>query len=562
HYPRIPRAYWRARFKMAKAMGLNTITTYVFWNVHEPTPGVYDFSGNNDVAEYIREAQEEGLYVILRPGPYVCAEWEFGGYPAWLLKDSGMVIRSTDPAFLATSQKWLNRLGRELVPLLAANGGPILAVQVENEYGDFGSDHAYMQAMYKQFVDAGFGKALLYTGDPVASIPNGSLPGVFAAVNFGPGHARKAIARLHLIRPTSPTMVGEYWDGWFDHWGNGHSVTDAKQQAEEVEWMLKQGYSISIYMFNGGTSFGWMNGANSKKDHDFRPDVTSYDYDAALSESGRTTPKYFLFRDAIQRATGVVPPVVPTVSKAATIAVTPLSRSVSLWNNLPTPIRSTHPLTMEQIDQAYGYILYRTHLQEAVNGELHLEGVHDYARIYLDGKLVGTVDRRISDAATIPIDAQTSGARLDILVENMGRINFTVRMRTDRKGLLGDVTLAGQALRNWTIYPLPMEKPGGLHFAAKPCVGPCFYRAEFQLEHAADTFLDTRKLVKGEAWINGKMLGRFWNIGPQQTLYVPGSWLHAGKNEIVIFDLDAKPGRTIQGLDQPLLGEPILVKPQ
>jgi beta-galactosidase len=293
HYPRIPRAYWRDRFRMAKAMGLNSVTAYVFWNEHEQTPGVFDFTGQRDVAEFVREAQAEGLYVILRPGPYVCAEWEFGGYPAWLMKDKSTVVRSTDPKFMAPARRWLKRLGQELAPLQYGNGGPIIAVQVENEYGSFGNDHEYMRQVRQTLLDAGFTKALLYTADGADELPDGTLPDLPAVINFGPGGAKKEFPKLQKFRPQGPYMNGEYWAGWFDHWGDAHHTTNAQQQADELAWMLEQGFSVSIYMFHGGTSFGWMNGANW--DHNrYEPDVTSYDYDSPLDESGRTTLKYKL----------------------------------------------------------------------------------------------------------------------------------------------------------------------------------------------------------------------------------------------------------------------------
>lgn len=254
HYARIPREYWRSRLKMARAMGLNTITTYVFWNVHEAKPGVYDFSGNADIAEFLREAQQEGLYVILRPGPYACAEWEFGGYPAWLLKDPEMKVRSRDPKFLAAARSWLLRLGKEAAPLQIGNGGPIIAVQVENEYGSYGDDHEYMEDIHHILVDAGFTKSQLYTADGADELTRGSLPELPAVINFGTGEAKGEFAKLHKLRPEGPFMSGEYWAGWFDHWGSPHETRSPQQEADEIGWMLEQGYSVSMYMFHGGTS--------------------------------------------------------------------------------------------------------------------------------------------------------------------------------------------------------------------------------------------------------------------------------------------------------------------
>ncbi len=555
HYPRIPRAYWRTRLRMAKAMGLNTITTYVFWNEHEPQPGVYDFSGNNDVAEFIREAQEEGLYVILRPGPYVCAEWDFGGFPAWLLRDAkgdhSMVVRSSDPSFIAAATRWMERLGKELAPLQVGNGGPIILVQVENEYGTFGSDHSYMEQIRKMIVGAGFTSAQLYTADGPEQLPNGALPGIPAFVNFGPGDARKAFAALATFRPGQVWMSTEYWAGWFDHWGGEHAHTDAQQQAAELGWMLRQGASVSIYMFHGGTSFGWMNGANSNG-KDYEPDVTSYDYDAPLDESGRPTPKYFLFRNAISQATGAAPPPVPPISSPITIPAFSLKQSLSLWAALPVPIHGAVPVSMEDAGQAYGYILYRTTLRGPARGNLVLDQLHDYAKVYLDGTPVGTLDRRLGQN-TLPLRVSAQRARLDLLVENTGRVNFGPALRDARAGITHTVTFGDRPVTEWDIFPLPMRSPGKLSYSDSPCTGPCFYRATFQLGRQADTFLDTSAFTKGEVWLNGHALGRMWTIGPQKALYAPGPWLNAGTNEVIVFDLDGAPGRSLQGLDHPEL---------
>jgi beta-galactosidase len=557
HYVRVPRTEWRQTFRMAKAMGLNTITTYVFWNAHEATPGVYDFSGNNDIAEFLREAQQEGLYVILRPGPYVCAEWDLGGLPAWLLKDKSMPLRTNDPRYMQPVRKWLMRLGQELAPLQIANGGPIIAVQVENEYGSYGSDRGYIRAMRQVLIDAGFGKSLFYTADGLNGIPKDALPDMLAGLNFGPGDpsaggAKASMDKYKELRPTCPYIVSEYWDGWFDHWGEPWNYTAARQQADEIQYILSHGSSISIYMFQGGTSFGWMNGANSPQADSYQPDVTSYDYDAALSESGQPTPKYYLFRNAIARATGVEPPPVPKAPKLAAMPVATFSSSVSLWKTLPPPRHSEHLLSMEDIGQGYGYILYRTTLKDAISGTLDLGVMHQYAQVYVNGKLAGIADRRLKQH-TVAITSVNPGARLDILVENTGRINFGPRMLGERIGLLTDVTIAGATLTGWDIYALPMRAPQNLAFTVAPCTGPCFYRATLNVTKPLDTYLDTRELHKGQLWVNGRNLGRFWNVGPQGALFVPASWLKAGQNEIVIFDLQGAPGRKIAGLDHPVI---------
>jgi beta-galactosidase len=543
HYARIPRARWRQAMRMARAMGLNTVTTYAFWNLHEPEPGRFDFSGQSDLAEYLRIAQQEGLYVILRPGPYVCAEWEFGGYPAWLLKDRTTVVRSLDPKFMKPAADWFQHLGAVVKPFLLANGGPIIAVQVENEYGSFGKDHAYMEAIRQMVMDSGMGgtaehPTLLYTADGGVQQPDGSIPGLPAAVNFAPGTAASETKRLRTFRPDGPLWIGEYWAGWFDHWGENHATTDTNKQVAEYASLIKQGYSVNLYLLWGGTSFGWMNGANSNG-KDYQPDVTSYDYDAPLNERGEPQEKYFKLRDAITQVTGVQPPPVPPIDKAVTYPIEPARESASLWENLPQPILSPRLMTMEEVGQSYGYILYTTRLDASQSGTLVLDGLHDYARIYLDHALSGVLDRRLGQNS-LEIEPSSRSRELAILVENSGRINYNVVLRNESKGILNRVSLAGKELAGWSIYPLPMDHTDKLHYRRSPCTGPCFFRTSLTAGSTPqDTFLKTDSIQKGFAWINGTPLGRAWNIGPQATLLIPGSWLQHGQNRLVIFDLQA-----------------------
>lgn len=557
HYTRIPREYWRARMKMAKAMGLNTITTYVFWNAHEAEPGHYDFSGQNDVAEFIREAQQEGLYVILRPGPYVCSEWEFGGMPSWLLKDGDIKLRSTDPKFMQPAQRWLHRLGQELAPLQLNRGGNIIAVQVENEYGSFGHDPAYLTQIRKDLIDSGFNASMFFTSDS-AEQP-GSLPDLLKVINFGVGHAQEKFAKLHTWQSSGPYMAGEYWDGWFDHWGGPHHVADPAQVATETAWMLKQGYSLNFYMFHGGTSFGWMNGANWD-DNSYQPDVTSYDYDVPLDESGRPSPKYDALRKVIAEATGVTPPPVPAIPGTQAIPNIKLTESASLWDALPTPKASHELLAMESLGQAYGDILYRKQVTADAAGELRINDLHDYAQIYVNGKRVGILDRRLkSDRLNVKL---VKGDTLDLLVQNDGRINFGQMMLNERKGILGSVTLQGHALHDWQIYSLPFNDPNALHYTQATCQhAPCFYRGSFDApasgDASADTFLDTKSLGKGFVWLNGHPLGRTWSIGPQQTLYVPGVWLKPHDNQLIVLDLLVEGQPVLNTLNHPILGTTI-----
>jgi beta-galactosidase len=555
HYARIPREYWRDRLKKARAMGLNTISTYVFWNLHEPKPGVYDFTGSLDIAAFIRTAQEEGLYVILRPGPYVCAEWDLGGLPAWLLADPNMVLRSSDEKFLGPVERWFERLGKELAPLQLTRGGPIIAVQVENEYGSFGSDHTYMTRILSAIKAAGLGEALLYTADGGDQLAAGTWPDIDAVVNFGPGEAKTEFAKLQKFRPGSPVMSGEYWDGWFDHWGDHHHVTNADQQTQELHWILSQGYSINLYMFHGGTNFGFMNGANWEKVYE--PDVTSYDYDSPVSESGALTKKYSAFRDVIAKhRPGVKLPDPPAPLPIIEIPEFELTESAPLWSNLPTATKVDHSRGMESFGQSYGYILYRTRLTAPASGDLVIHELRSYAEVFVNGKLIGTLDRR-KKQDHLEIEA-AAVSTLDTLVEGTGRINFTTELRSERQGISGAVTLAGSVLTDWQVFPLPMSTDdlAELQFSKRTeAAAPSFYRGHFTLQATGDTFLDTRGWSKGAAWINGHALGRFWNLGPQQTLYVPAPWLKKGINEVVVFTQQVPRSRRLRGLKAPVLDE-------
>jgi len=560
HYARVPRAYWAARMKMIRAMGLNTLATYVFWNVHEPAPGVYDFAGNNDLVAFIKLAKSEGLHVLLRAGPYSCAEWEFGGFPAWLLADPKMqtALRSNDPAFMVPAERWLHRLAKEVASLQIENGGPIIATQIENEYGNFSNDHTYMNHLRDIFIAAGFNKSLLYTVDPSRGLAAGEIDGIFSGVNFGTGHAATALDTLAKQRPGQPLFATEYWPGWFDLWGHPHETRSIAPQLADLEIILSRGASLNLYMVHGGTSFGMMAGA-SQSTGNYRGNVTSYDYDAPIDEAGHPTPKFFAYRDLILKHTGEKALPVPEPAKVIAIPEFTLSPSAMLWDNLPAPIASEQLQTMEQLGQAYGYILYRKQLTEPLNAaSLVLEPVHDFAQVYLDGVLAGTLDRHYNQT-TISLTT-TKPAQLDILVENTGRLNSTKWMRHEWKGIQS-ATLAGRPLTGWEIYSLPMSKtPHATSSAdsrniARP--GPHIAAGSFHLDETGDTFLDVRSLGKGLLWINGRCLGRFWNIGPQYTLYLPAPWLKKGHNEVVAFDLfPASSPLKLAGLEQSILNGP------
>lgn len=552
HYPRVPREYWRHRMRMARAMGLNALSTYVFWNVHEPVPGAFDFSGRSDVAAYLRAAREEGLRVILRPGPYVCAEWDFGGLPAWLLADGAMRVRTSDERYIAHVRRWLKRLGEEIASSLC--DGTIVAVQFENEYGAHATDPRYLGVMREAYREAGLAELPMFTIDQPADLRAGAMDDLPAAVTFAARDARAGFEALRQVRPAEPPVCGEFWAGWFDHWGEARPSLDDDEQVRAFDWMMQQGASINFYMFHGGTNPGFWNGANSTGESPYSPDTTSYDYQAALDEAGRPRAKFHGFRRVIAARTGVQPPQVPEVPRIEPLAPFRLTEFAPLSQLFGDPVLSEEPLSMEAIGQFYGYALYRTQLSERHNGILSVEGVRDYAVVLLDGVVAGHLDRRLG-LTTIALPSFSGTAILDVLVENGGRINYGLDFADERKGIIGPAGANGEPLRGWQTYRLPMNDLTALRFSTHSHGPLGFYRGTFDVERPADTFLDVSALGKGTLWINGHHAGRFWRVGPQMSLYVPGVWLTPGRNEVVAFDLEApSDSPALRGLAEPLAG--------
>lgn len=555
HYPRIPKEYWRDRMRRARAMGINTLSTYVFWNIHERLPGQFDFEGQEDLAQFIRIAQEEDLYVILRPGPYVCAEWDFGGYPAWLQKEKNMTYRTKDPRFLKACERYINRLGQEVSGLTITNGGPILMVQVENEYGSYGNDKEYLSKLRDMIKNAGFDVPLI-TCDGAGQMENGSVEGVLPTVNGAVGE--DIIKTVNRFVPGGPYFVAEFYPAWFDVWGKKHSVRNYEKPARQLEWMLENGISVSMYMFHGGTNFEYTNGANTA--YGYAPQPTSYDYDAPLGEYGNATPKYYAFRKIIQQhlPKGETLPEVPEENAVITIPTIELKQTAPLSMAFTERIKSSAPLTMEDVNQDFGYIHYETTLNEPVkDGILLLKELRDYAVILVDGKQIGSLDRRHRQNK-LKITVNQVPARLEILVENTGRVNYGNDIQNNRKGITEKVLLNGKEISNWITSPLPLYRANISDFQwteQRENGKPAFFKGTFLLKKTGDTFLDTRGWGKGAAWINGHSLGRFWNIGPQQTLYVPAPWLKEGENEVVIFEMEDQGVRTTRGLEKPILDE-------
>ena len=570
HYPRVPREYWRDRLRQARAMGLNTIQTYVFWNLHEPEPGRFDFSGNLDIAAFIRIAQEEGLDVLVRPGPYICTELDFGGFPAWLLRTPGIRVRSLDPRFLRASADYMKRLGQELVPLQSTRGGPIVMIQVENEYGSFGNDHDYMAAVEQQIRAAGF-DVPLYTSDGPSRrmLEGGTLPGITPVINFaGPvEEVQEAVATLHEFRADVPRMVGEYWAGWFDQWGDPHHTTKVAQEADAVDWMLGQGISVNLYMFHGGTNFGWLPGANQNPNTPYRSDTTSYDYDAPLDEAGRPTKKYFALREVIRKhlPKGAKLPPVPESPPTIAIPRFTLSSAISLSDALPAlgaSVSAKYPRAMEDLGQNYGFVLYRTTLKDDAKGKLEVDEARDYAVVLGNDTIVGTLDRRFGEKE-LPITLKR-GDTLDLLIENMGRVNFSEKLVGEHKGITRSVSFGDKELTDWQMWSLPLSDLSRLVFqsAAARQQGPAFWQGSFELGKVGSTYLDMREWSKGHVWINGHHLGRYWRIGPQQAVYVPGAWLRKGRNEVVVFDTEAGGARSLLGVTDAIYEIPGGVSPE
>jgi beta-galactosidase len=557
HYPRIPREAWRDRMKMAKAMGLNTISTYVFWNLHEPQKGKFDFSGNNDIAQFVKDAQKEGLWVILRPSPYVCAEWEFGGYPYWLQNIKGLVVRSKEKQYLQEYKKYIDEVGKQLAPLQINHGGNILMVQIENEYGSYGSDKSYLQMNEKMFRDAGF-DGLLYTCDPPQDLNKGYLPGLLPAVNgLSDTTAIKEIIRKHH-NGKGPFMVAEWYPAWFDWWGANHHTVPPDAYAKQLNNILKAGISINMYMFHGGTTRDFMNGANDNGNTPYEPQVSSYDYDAPVNEAGNVTEKFKVFRSVIQKylPKGEVLPAIPQPKPSMEIDDIKFTAATSVSHILPKPVKHPTPLTFEALNQSYGFVLYRTILQGGKKGILRLDSLRDYAIIMINGKKSEVLDRRFRQDS-IEIVLPKGKDTLDILVENLGRINFGPKLLQNKKGITGSVWFNGKELKGWEMYDFPFDNIPAFHFGGNTTRKdePVLRKGSFNLTKVADTYLDMRQWGKGVVWVNGHSLGRYWHVGPQQTLYLPAEWLKKGENDIVVFELLKPEMNLLRAINHPILDE-------
>ena len=557
HPYRVPAEYWKDRLQMIRAMGMNSISIYMFWNVHEPQKGKYNFSGSADVARFVKLAQEVGLWVILRPSPYACAEWEFGGYPWWLLKEKDLKVRSKDPLFIDMYKKYIDQVAKQLVPLQVQNGGPILMVQIENEYGFYGNDKEYLALNRDIFRNAGF-TCDLFTCDPPYVIDNGHLPGVYAAVNGGM-KAKSIIETQDRINGKAPYFVSEWYPAWFDAWGKKHHTASAESMVAHLDTLFKKGISLNMYMAHGGSNFGFMNGANYDDDLPYQSQTQSYDYDAPINEAGNATPKFYRYRSMVEKyySAGTTIPAVPEPKKAMNIPTIALNEVATLDGNRPKAVSSEMPLTFEDLNQGYGYVLYESKLPVG-KGWLKIKDLRDYAVVMLDGKRLGVLNRSFK-RDSIWVETSKPNSTISIFVENLGRINFGTYLNENRKGITKEVTFAGNTVKGWKMYGYPFNRVDNLKFKAAKATekyeAPIVRRGTFTLTNVADTYLNLSAFGKGSVWVNGHHVGRYWNIGPQQTLYVPAPWLKKGKNSIVVFEMLKMTEDKLGAIDHPILDD-------
>ena len=601
HYPRIPRPYWEHRIQMCKALGMNAVCIYIFWNIHEQREGEFNFTGNIDVAEFCRIAQKNGLYVIVRPGPYVCAEWEMGGLPWWLLKKKDIRLRERDPYFMERVKIFEEKVGEQLKPLTIQNGGPIIMIQVENEYGSYGEDKPYvseirdmLRSIYSPTPGparggegsiypltqnegnkvttplppaggAGGGAVLLFQCDWSSNFEKNGLDDLTWTMNFGTGaNIDDQFRRLGELRPNAPKMCSEFWSGWFDKWGARHETRPAKDMVDGMDEMLSKGISFSLYMTHGGTSFGHWAGANSPG---FAPDVTSYDYDAPINEYGQATPKFWELRTMMQKYSDKKLPNVPKAPMSiVTVPKFELTEFAPLINGVDKTEKEGPLKTFEEMDMGWGTMIYTTVLPEIPVQSVLTADFHDYAQVSINNKLIGKIDR-VKNEKSLTLSPVKKGDKLSIIVEAMGRINFG-RAIKDFKGIVSDLTITAETddsettwkPRQWTKMTIPddyatAQKALSLKTLNANLKAPGYYRGYFNLKKVGDTFLNFETWGKGQVYVNGHAMGHIWSIGPQQTLYVPGCWLKKGKNEVIVLDVVGPKEAVVWGQAEPELNK-------
>ena len=561
HYFRIQPEDWYHSLYNLKALGFNTVETYVPWNMHEPKKGQFDFQGILDIEKFLQIAQDLGLYAIVRPSPFICAEWEFGGMPAWLLTED-MRIRSSDASYLQAVADYYDELLPRLVPRLLDKGGNILMMQVENEYGSYGEDKDYLRAIRQMMLDRGVDCPLFTSDGPWrATLRAGTLieEDLFVTGNFG-SKADYNFAQMQEFFDEHgkkwPLMCMEFWDGWFNRWKEPIIKRDPEELAQAVHEVLKQG-SINLYMFHGGTNFGFMNGCSARGVTDL-PQVTSYDYDALLDEQGNPTPKYFAVQKMMETYYPEHSQMKPLTKESFELRDIALSEKVSLFEtlaDLAQPVESLYPVKMEDLGQSYGYLLYRTEASwDADEEKIRVIDGRDRMQLFVDGKLMATQYQAEIGQDIFVAGEKRSTHRIDILMENMGRVNYGHKFLADtqRKGIRTGVCKDLHFLLNWQQYPLSFENTENIDFSKgwQP-EQPAFYAFDFEMKALKDTYLDLSGFGKGLAFVNGVNIGRFWNVGPTLSLYIPHSLLKEGHNRIIIFETEGEYEESINLVNQP-----------
>ena len=570
HYARIPREYWDHRVKMCKALGMNTICVYVFWNFHEPEEGVWDFSGNHDLAAFMEVCKKNGMWAIVRPGPYACAEWEMGGLPWWLLKNRDVELRTLDSKFFEPAVRFERKIAEVLAPYRLENGGNIIMLQVENEYGSYDKNKPYMSAMRDALREAGWDKTQLFQCDWSSNFTDNALDDLLWTMNFGTGaKVLKEFQKVKEMRPDAPMMCSEFWSGWFDGWGRAHETRPSKDMVQGISTMLDNDISFSLYMTHGGSSFAWWAGSNNNK---FSPDCTSYDYDAPIDEQGAATPKYYELRELLQKHSAKKLPSVPKALPVMTVPEIQLAEVANLFNTCSDVIETHDIQPVEQFNMGYGSVLYTTTLPAIkAGGYISINEMNDYGIVYINGRQIGQLYRGKNFENTLQIREDVEeGSQLAIYIYTYGRVNYS-KMIHDPKGITDNVmvyTMAGQHeatynLKDWQVRLFPLAeglRPADIKSDRSMPVGPAtqqpkYYAASFNLKKTADTYLDMSGWGMGLVWVNGHCIGRFWNVGPQQTLFMPGCWLKKGENEIVVLDVTGPSSTSIRGLDKPVIDQ-------
>jgi len=565
HYERIPAPYWRHRLKMVKAMGLNAVATYVFWNYHETAPGVWDWkTGNRNIRQFVKTAAEEGLMVILRPGPYSCGEWEFGGYPWWLQKEKKLVIRTMNEPFLDSCRVYINQLASQLRDLQITKGGPIIMVQAENEFGSYVAQRPdiplethkqYSAAIRQELIDAGF-DIPMFTSDGDWLLKEGTIEGAHPTANGETDIDNLKKTLNPYTNNQGPYMVAEYYPGWLDHWGESFQKGATSSVYKQIKNYLDNGINFNFYMIHGGTNFGFTSGANYSEKKGIQPDITSYDYDAPISEAGWATVKYdslrMLLKSYVSYQVPEVPKAIPTIATSIN-----LSKQVNLFDIVSKmkPVINNNPMTFEDLNQGHGYVLYRRHFEKATEGLMRIKGIRDFATVYVNRQKIGELNR-ITGKDSIEVNIPKN-ATLDILVENMGRINYGKLITENTKGIISPIFIGEEEITGkWQMFKLPMSAVPNLNKYARSYASgqPVIYEGSFNLKSVGDTFLDMENWGKGIVFVNGINLGRYWFIGPQQTLYLPGCFLKKGINKVVIFEqLNDKKQTILSGVKTPVL---------